>query len=362
MIRSYPFDGQTLTESQYSRMFRELHGDTIVTDNALSGFRVQTAGGLNLSIQAGQAFLRGHFTYNDAPITIAVPAGGATQRNDLVALRLNPAVNSISLVVLQGDAVSAPAPLQTDEGIFDLPLARVFVGAGSTAITTPDIADARVFSRHEVQAWTFGNQPASPAAGTLGYNITGNWFEYYHPTYSEWLPIVPFTVSTSITSVQNSLTASETLRASVDSARAALLPVMEAQRDLGSGHYPYSEFVNGLQSHFLRRGDLIMCQMQGAFRSTPSSSVTVGPTGIIGLLSAGELWFTVASGLRPAERTAFEFTITDDTLGTYDGGWGSIYPTGEVYLQYATGWEGGSDRRIYGDSIIRANVCYTRGS
>jgi hypothetical protein len=153
--------------------------------------------GLNTTLKTGYALVRGHMYYNSADLTVAFTAGGASARIDLLVLRLDPTANTIKAIVLPGalGAGVAPAPTQTDAGVYDLPIAEVTVAAGSSSITTANIKDVRQFMGHIFGDWTTANRPVSPRDGQPGYNLTTNAPEYWNG--SAWVNFSPssFTIS-----------------------------------------------------------------------------------------------------------------------------------------------------------------------
>jgi hypothetical protein len=137
---SYPFDSANTTEAQYSQVFRRLNftgvagtpGDTSVKVTANSS-------GMTVSVSAGYAMVRGHFYKNDAAQSLTIGASSANPRKDLIVLKLDPTTaNSIVLAVKQGTAGATPADpslTQSDEDVFEFPIARVNVAGNATTIS-----------------------------------------------------------------------------------------------------------------------------------------------------------------------------------------------------------------------------------
>ena len=102
-----------------------------------------TASGLNLSVNAGRAWIRGHYYWNEAPYSlpaVTTPTGGS--RIDRVILRFDKSVTvrAITLQYLQGTASTspvAPALTRTDT-IYDLCLAEITVSANASSVSVVD--------------------------------------------------------------------------------------------------------------------------------------------------------------------------------------------------------------------------------
>ncbi|MFJ6483135.1 tail fiber domain-containing protein [Streptomyces sp. NPDC091682] len=188
-ITSYPFDNQAVTETQFSQMFREFQDSGIAGSLGASGFAVSTGTGMTVTVGPGLAFLRGHMVQSTATENVTLAASSAQVRVDRVVLRLDPATNSITLAVKAGTAGSTtPAALvQTDTGIYELPLASITVGASVTGINSGDIATTRPFVGHRVGAWITATRPTSPRVGQLGYNDSTDAWEYW--SGSAWKPL-----------------------------------------------------------------------------------------------------------------------------------------------------------------------------
>lgn len=184
-ITSYPFDGQAVTETDYSRLFREFQSTGIADSVGGTAFSVYGDGsGMNVKVSGGFAIIRGHAVYSTATETLTIAAAGTSARVDRVVLRLDPAANAITLAVLQGTAGSAtpPAPTQTDTGVYEFPLATVAVGANVTSIAAGAVTSERRFVGATVGAWTTATRPTSPRTGRLGFNITTNTWEFWNGT------------------------------------------------------------------------------------------------------------------------------------------------------------------------------------
>ncbi|MER8116268.1 tail fiber domain-containing protein [Streptomyces sp. NPDC094031] len=190
-ITSYPFDGQAVTETQFSQMFREFQDSGVVASySAESAFGVSAGSGMQVSVAAGLAFVRGFMVQSTATEILTIPAAGTSARVDRIVLRLDPSANSIVLAVLQGTAGSStPTALtQTDAGLYEMELAQVAVGASITSITSANITPMRPVVGTRVGSWATRTRPASPRMGQIGYNNTTSQWEFWNGT--AWASLV----------------------------------------------------------------------------------------------------------------------------------------------------------------------------
>jgi len=105
-----------------------------------------TANNLNLTVNAGRAWIKGHYYYNDSAYSLPAvvpPTGGS--RIDRVVLRYDNTitVRSITLQYITGTAATsptAPALTRTDT-IYDICLANVLVSANASTVTVIDTRD-----------------------------------------------------------------------------------------------------------------------------------------------------------------------------------------------------------------------------
>lgn len=181
-ITSYPFDSTAVTETDYSRLFREFQSTGVADGVGGTGFSVFADGtGMTVKVNSGFAIVRGHAIYSTAIEPLTVTASNTTARVDRVVLKLDPATNSITLVVKAGTAGSStpPALTQTDTGIYELSLATVAVGANVTSISAASVTGDRQFVGNTVGGWTTATRPSSPRTGRLGYNTTTATWEFW---------------------------------------------------------------------------------------------------------------------------------------------------------------------------------------
>ena len=115
-------------------------------------FSVTAAGGLNVTVSAGRAWVHpsrfaGYSITKREPETVTLPlADGTRPRIDRILLRYDAAARKTSLLILTGDPASTPtAPAITrTELTYDLCLAEIARPAGSTEITPGQITDTRL--------------------------------------------------------------------------------------------------------------------------------------------------------------------------------------------------------------------------
>lgn len=183
---SYPFDTLNTTEAQYSQLFRRLQYTGV--SGTPAGTELKAFGdssGMNVKVPVGFAIIRGHAYSNASTVTLNITAGNANPRRDLVVLRLDPSVNSIVLAIKAGTPSASPSDpslVQTDEGIFELPIARVEVPANAVTVSASNVVDLRTFIGAQVGLWTTAGRPASPVLPAMGYNTTIGSFEIWNGT------------------------------------------------------------------------------------------------------------------------------------------------------------------------------------
>jgi len=152
-----------------------------------------------VKVAAGTGIVRGHMWISDAQVTLTIGAASATNpRIDSIVLTLDPTANSVVLAVVPGTAAaspSAPTLTQTDTGTYQLLLANVTVPANASTIAAGNVTDLRTFIGANVGVWTTATRPASPTAGTVGWNTSSGSLEAYNGT--AWVGITPTTFDAS---------------------------------------------------------------------------------------------------------------------------------------------------------------------
>jgi hypothetical protein len=185
-ITSWPYVGQVVTDIEYSRLFGALSESGLVGsfgDDVLEAYADGT--GMTVKIRAGAAVLRGYMFYSTAVESVPVSAASSSGRTDLLVLELNlsnPSVASRILPkVLPGNpgSSSPPALTQSDNGVYQIPIATIDVSAGVTVITAGKVVDKRSWMGQKTGAWTTARRPVSPPKYKLGYNESLEVWEYY---------------------------------------------------------------------------------------------------------------------------------------------------------------------------------------
>lgn len=158
----------------------------IISNGVLRSFSndlLVSASGLNLTVNPGRAWIKGHYYHNESAYSLPAvtpPTGGS--RIDRVILRLDKTitVRSISLQYLQGTAATSPvAPsLTRSDNIFDLCLAEITVEANATSV---GITDTR--GDTNLCGWV--------------YSVSGDnsFFETFDEEFEEWFEEVKDTLS-----------------------------------------------------------------------------------------------------------------------------------------------------------------------
>jgi len=186
--QSFPFENIDTTESQFSEWatnFQETGVQGSPTGTEL-GITV-TGSDLNLTIAAGQAFIRGHYYINTDDLVLAVTSAGVNTRIDIVVVELDPEANTIVTKIVSGEAVAsdpvAPTLTQSATGIYQLPIATLTIPTSTVVITAGMLVDTRTFMGHRIGIWTTATRPANPTAyQTLGYNTTIESHESWNGT------------------------------------------------------------------------------------------------------------------------------------------------------------------------------------
>ncbi|WP_119697050.1 hypothetical protein [Microbacterium halotolerans] len=173
--RSYPFvDGET-TDAEFSAMFRHLFPSSVVGYPGQPGLEVvANSSGLRVELQPGEAFVRGHRFAMDAPVELVIDAATSV-RVDTVILRMEyGAVQSITPAVKKGVAgVASPPTLdQTEDDLFEFPLADIALADGQVTIGPSHLTDRRAWWGIELMksfGIHIGAQHPDPAAAFLSF-------------------------------------------------------------------------------------------------------------------------------------------------------------------------------------------------
>lgn len=208
---SYPFEGASTTEAQYSQLFRRLNFTGIA--GAPGDTAIKTTGdssGMNVKVATGYAMVRGHFYKSDSQVTLTIGSANATNpRKDLIVLRLDPTTsNSIVLAVKAGTAGPSPTDpslTQTDEGIYEFPIARVNIPANATTISAGNVEDLRQFMGAPFGRWASNALRPTVTSSDIvvGYNAGTSIIEFWNG--STWTEVKPSSISASLISDQENV-------------------------------------------------------------------------------------------------------------------------------------------------------------
>ena len=206
---SWPFESADTTEGQFSQLFRRLQTSGVSGSPSTTDLKVVgDSTGMQVKVAAGFAIVRGHAYYNSAEVTMTIGAAASTPRIDLIVLKLDPTANSIVLAVKAGTASATPAAptlTQTDEGVWEMPIGQVAVGASVTTISAGNVTDVRPFVGTSFGRWTTATRPvaltyAPLLVGTAGFNTTTGLPEFWDG--SAWTAFTPTITATMITAAE----------------------------------------------------------------------------------------------------------------------------------------------------------------
>lgn len=163
MAVSWPFDSTVTQDTEGNPIYSRAYSATVlarilnkyfrngVFSDDDSSLQVLESDGMTVDVQPGDALINGHHFYEETTRTLTVQAANASlDRIDTVVLRLNLAVDAltIDLYVVQGTAAATPtAPdLTRNASIYEIGLANLFIAKNTTAITQQRITDTRLDS------------------------------------------------------------------------------------------------------------------------------------------------------------------------------------------------------------------------
>lgn len=137
----------TYSASDLAREKRAYFTDGVLTDDGLT---VTPRGGLVMDLSAGAAVINGYTYVNGATFPFSgFMADASLDRVDLAVIRWNGELRQISVSVTKGTPDThpvAPTPAWTST-VKELPIAEIYVHAGSTAIKAENITDVRKFAQ-----------------------------------------------------------------------------------------------------------------------------------------------------------------------------------------------------------------------
>lgn len=135
-----------------------------------------TASGMVCTVGAGRAWIKGHYYYNDAPLSFAAvtaPAGG--NRWDRIILQLDKSVGAraIRLRYVQGEVSNAPVrpePVRSGD-IYELVLADIYVGTNASSVIVTDTRADEVLC-----GWVYSTSGDGSFFASLDKSFN-EWFE-----------------------------------------------------------------------------------------------------------------------------------------------------------------------------------------
>lgn len=133
--------------SEFAEYFSRFLSDGLYTEDGQAGLKVTPGDGLQVSVAAGYAFVRGYMYHNDAPIAFDLdPADSMLDRIDRVVLRFDEVEREIRLGIKTGTFGSSPsAPaLEETATVKELGLAQVYISKGAVSLTAQKITDERL--------------------------------------------------------------------------------------------------------------------------------------------------------------------------------------------------------------------------
>ncbi|GAA3473898.1 hypothetical protein GCM10018965_084510 [Nonomuraea roseola] len=177
--RSFPFDGSVgyLSDEDWSQLARIWQEDGVIAATH-GGTELKVKSGSvpdEIIVSAGRAHIRGFYYVNDADLGLVLNLNtGTSARYDLVVLRLDVSLNTVTAVIKEGVPGSPEPVLTQNESVFEIPLARLTVPANSAPVST--FVDRRQFIGRRIQVtdngWYLapGNIYYQPVSGRFYMN------------------------------------------------------------------------------------------------------------------------------------------------------------------------------------------------
>jgi hypothetical protein len=133
--------------------------------------------GSDIVVQPGAAWVGGFYYKNDALLTFSAPTNsGATDRYDLLVLRLDMAIGSANLAIKTGQAATNPVEptvQRTPGGVWEMPLWRIWVGKNNGGRS---LSDRRRYDGPGSTYVPWGAEPISDGGpqGNFVYDMDSN--------------------------------------------------------------------------------------------------------------------------------------------------------------------------------------------
>jgi len=130
-VGGFPRGNKAVDSDFFAKMISCFWSDGVLGEDS---FRVSAAGGKQITVSSGIAWIKGYMAWQKTDATYTLSAG----KQYTVALRLNRAVGEFSLVL-----ADESYELQRGDEVYDLVLATVATQAGATSVRDADIRDTR---------------------------------------------------------------------------------------------------------------------------------------------------------------------------------------------------------------------------
>ena len=160
-FHAYPYRGYQTTEAEYSRLL-----DAALGGSGLLEALTFTVSGMTFNTGAIDAIIRGHRAL--APAGSLGIEAASTARVALICARLNYASSPVVQAVVTYGATQ-PAPTQTKDGIFDLPLWAIALPANATSIGAAQVTNLwqRLRSPSQNLLFVQSARPANPPVNSI---------------------------------------------------------------------------------------------------------------------------------------------------------------------------------------------------
>ena len=139
-------DDRVYDANDFAEYFATFIGNGVFP-NPSNGLQVYANNNMTTVVKAGKGWINGYFVANDSDFIIAHDrADGALKRIDRIVLRKSVADRDIQIVLKKGTFATNPvAPaVVRDADFYELVLADVLIGAGTTQIIQGNITDQRL--------------------------------------------------------------------------------------------------------------------------------------------------------------------------------------------------------------------------
>lgn len=150
-----------MAANDYGFFFNSINGDRVYDADSFSTWlrkfftsgvfegelAVTAADGMTVEVGSGYANVDGKVRFFNSPQTVALsPANSTYPRIDTIAVERNDVNREITLKYITGQYsgnTPSPAERQWGNGVYQLVLAQIYVGAGATSISQANISDTR---------------------------------------------------------------------------------------------------------------------------------------------------------------------------------------------------------------------------